>query len=145
MIPPDNLTARLRWVRDSFREGGSLLTVLLVLATITAAVLLVYWLSRRQEKAANRDRSGDPYRLFRTLMVKLDLSRESQDMLLRMARDLRLVHPTIVLLSDRIFDEQVSLWGKGKSGPSGTKGGRVDGGLTARARAALFPMTKSAR
>lgn len=106
----DPLTRTQQAIRDHFQTGGSITQALLVLVCVLVFVLLLYGLTRRQERGAYRRKLNDPHRLFRNLQEKLELSADQRRLLDAVARDNNLSHPTVILLSPRLFDENVIRW-----------------------------------
>ncbi len=109
-IRQSGLTEAQRAVREHFVQGGSAGTVLLVTIGLGVAVWLAYSLSRRTHQAGARDSCNDAHKFFRDLMRRLNLAAPQRRWLSRVANDLRLDHPAVILLSRDIFDECVGRW-----------------------------------
>ncbi len=127
-------------ISDHFQKGGSGTAILLVIAGIIAFVVIVYLITRRQERAANPALRNDPHLLFARLLERLRLPSVQRDALTVMSRDLRVAHPATLLISDRLFDEAAGKWIEQHPGPAFAR--RRDA-LTA-ARSALFQSASSA-
>ncbi len=112
-----DLTATQLAVREHFQEGGSPTTVVSVLALIMVGFGFAYLLSRRFPPKGQETIIDDPARLFRDVITELKLSVPNRRFLLTMARDLRLEHPSAVLLSPMLFDRCLSRWEKAKTRP----------------------------
>lgn len=100
---------RLMAIRDRFATGGSTGRFAAVLAAIAALFLvmvLIAWLiqRRRQKRVYN------PKALFQDVLRQLPLTVPQRDLLRRLARDLRLEHPTVLLLSPQLFLESANAW-----------------------------------
>ena len=106
----NGLTEIQRSVAEHFREGGSFLSVMFVLAGTAAMVVLAYGLTRRQQQRATQGSRGDPRQLYQHLLDKLDLTAAGRRLLRAIASDLRLKHPTALLLSPTLFDRHVEQW-----------------------------------
>lgn len=129
-----------RAVRERFQEGGSIVGVLLVALTIAGAVAITYWLTVRSERASRPSLAvSDPQGLFNDCLEGAPLARPQRQFLLSLANDLRLPHPSVMLISEATFDECVARWRS--AGDDGEKSRRAAGDdATATAtRAALFP------
>ncbi len=126
-------------VRDQFQHGGSATSVLLVLLAILAVGILVYVLTWFQERVRRAARHHGARKLFRDLLHKANLSEPQRRFLETVARDLRLVHPTKVLLSATLFDEAIQRWyaHRGRKEPPEKTSEGVN--IAAQTRAALFP------
>ncbi|MCP4591571.1 MAG: hypothetical protein GY842_12595 [bacterium] len=106
---PAGLSLRLQAVRDHFAHGGGWTGVLAVLGVLALCVLALAWVQRRRE-AAQHHEPNDPRKLFRTVLTDLGLSPRQRKTLHRVAADLKLEHPTIMLLSPHLFHEHVAAW-----------------------------------
>ncbi|MFQ5590537.1 MAG: hypothetical protein ACE5HE_05190 [Phycisphaerae bacterium] len=101
----------LRGVREHFQHGGSTVVALLIVVGIGALTLTTFWLARwvrRQGEACSR--VDDPARLFSELLDNLGLSNSQRRVLMGIAGELRLAHPTTMLLSPTLFDHYVDKW-----------------------------------
>ncbi len=104
------LTELQRAVSEHFNTGGSVLSVILVIASIVLLVATVAILTRRQEERLETSTPSDPQKLFRDLVVNLSLNVQQRSLLANIAKDLELRHPTILLISSRFFEESVRKW-----------------------------------
>lgn len=126
-----------RAVRERFQEGGSIVGVLLVALTIAGVVAITYWLTLRSERA-NRPSPAvsDPQGLFSDCLEGSPLARPQRQLLLSVANDLRLAHPSVMLISEATFDECVVRWRDEGEKPLPAAG---DDAIVTATRAALFP------
>ena len=136
---PAQLTEVQRAVRDRFQEGGSFTAVMLVLLGVTGVVLAVYYLTLRQRRVKDNTRRASPERLFRDLMGKLDLTSPQRQYLDTMARDLRIKHPAVILLSPELFDRYLGEWQAWQHRTADDKDEQMNPRTAARIRTALFP------
>jgi hypothetical protein len=103
--PPD----RLLGIRDRFADGGGwadMVLTLLGLAVFVGLLFVVFEVQRR----IRRKEIDHPRKLFRTLMTQLGLTVRQRDLLRRMARELRIEHPTILLLGPGIYRSYAERW-----------------------------------
>ena len=127
--PPDRLEAVQRYLN---REG-SIRGLLLTLLGFVAFAVLVLILHRLH----GRTRAGDvdrPRRLFRKLIPRLKVSVPQRGLLLRMASDLELQNPTVLLLSRQVFEARAEEW----QGIASARGPRLERRLADLADA-LYP------
>lgn len=109
---------RLHGIRDRFVEGGSAGGVLAALGAVILLILLVYLavaLKRRETRVESR-----PDRLFEDLLREVVHSPQQRHLLRRIAGDLKLPHPAVLLMSTDIFEKHVQEW-LGKSEVPGVK------------------------
>ncbi len=105
------MTPFLNSVRGHFQTGGSLGVVLVSIVGVTFVVGLVCWLVMvRQEKKTYGGRLNDPQKLYLDLMNALILSREQRLLLSKIAKDMRLSQPAVILLSPVKFDNTSLAW-----------------------------------
>jgi hypothetical protein len=105
------LSERLIGIRDRFAEGGRWTEVAAVFLLLLSCTLVLSLISRRQHRS-ERPEPERPTRLFRQLLRQLGLTPREQRLLRRMAADLRLAQPTMILLSPKLFSEQAAAWSK---------------------------------
>jgi len=105
-VPPMD---RLHAIRDRFAAGGSVSEFILVLTTILVMMVILYAVMRhgvrRRQGVLNHQR-----KLFDQLIRSQDLGVGHRDMLRRIARDLRLEHPTVLLLSPQLLRIHANQW-----------------------------------
>ena len=111
LVQLGSLNIRLQGLRDRFALGGRWGEVISVLLVLAGCVLLLALIHRRQ-RTAGRPEPDSPPRLFRTLLKGLGLTAQQRSILRGMATDLRLEHPTVMLLSPKLFQEQTAAWAK---------------------------------
>lgn len=134
---PEQLPEFLKPIREQFERGGSVGSILGVLLVTALLVFLVYALTQWLHNRSPQSDRNNPRKLFGSLTDKLGLDPSERSVLMRMAYELRLSHPTVLLLSPMLFDDSLARWGAGKSG-------RVQGEQVGRIRTKLFgPRTDS--
>ena len=106
---PTPMQSAWRSVHEYFQRGGSPMVILYVLAWGAALILLLLLVHRFQQRHS-RQPIDQPKRLFRTVLARLELSVQQRDLLRRMARELKLEHPTALLLCPKTFRCQAALW-----------------------------------
>ena len=100
----------LRVIQENFGNDNSvprLLTTVAVLAAIPALAAVSYNFLQKRRTAAEVSR---PRTLFRRVLRKLPLGRGQRAIARRMARDLHLPNPTILVLSAELFDRHAARW-----------------------------------
>ena len=134
------LTEAQRAVRDHFQGGGSIGSVLLVVVVVAGIVLVaccVAWIQRRRTRKHAPIR--DPKRLLGDLLEGLSLTASQRRLLERVAKDLRLENPAVLLLSPTLFDRHMDRW-RALNRPSHRDAGRRGEDQTVtRTREVLFP------
>jgi len=134
LLQSDRLPLFYQAVRDQFNRGGTLGSVLIVLACLTGVVLLVYFLNRLEQRSTKSVEPSDAQRLFRDVLARLGLNEGQRQLLEAVAKDLRLKNPTVLLLSERLFDQNVQEWARRQKGRSEDREQVVS-----RMRSRLFP------
>ena len=141
----DALPVFHRAVREQFQTGEPILGTVLALLGLGAIVALAYALTvfqrRRAERAVSFD---DPQGLFGDVLEKLELPPTERRTLGDVVRDLRLDHPAVILLSETLFDRQVSKWLERRNLSPGSGGSAQDAETVAAVRSRLFPVARSA-
>ncbi len=138
------LTETQRAVSEHFQKGGSITAVLIVLSCLIAVILVVVLLTMRQRQADPNRVVNDPQRLYRDLLEKLGLAPTQQQFLQAIATDLDLPHPTVILLSSRLFDQRCGEWKlKGHARAIGLDASATDK-LFAHVRTHLFQIESTA-
>jgi hypothetical protein len=107
LMDAEKLSEIQRSVRDRFSEGGSFVSVVLVIIGLIGLVLLTYLLTVRQSKQAGKTTQSDPGQLFRDLGTKLNLMPEQVRFLDEVATNAGLRHPAVIFLSRARYDECV--------------------------------------
>ena len=105
LSPLERLEAVQRYLN---REGTGLGLLLTLLGFVAFGVLLLF-LHRLHSRARSVD-VDRPRRLFRRLLPRLDLSVPQRGVLLRIAADLKLDNPTVLLLGRRVFEARAQEW-----------------------------------
>lgn len=140
----DALSEVHKAMREQFQRGESILGTLLALLGLASLVALAYALTELQRRRAERlVTCDDPQRLFDDVLDKLELSPAERRTLGTVARDLRLDHPTVILLSETLFDRQVSKWLERRNLSRGSGGSARDAETISAARTRLFPVVRS--
>jgi len=105
------LTPIQQAVTDHFRVGGSGVAILVVLgilvAVICAIALVNYY---QQRKHVLKPLASDPQKLFEGLTRDLSLPPSQHELLSGIVRDLRLAHPTVLLMSCSFYDASMTRW-----------------------------------
>jgi hypothetical protein len=125
-------------LQRQFETSWSVHAGLIVAAFFTVVVLLVWYLSRRESRVAETTQHGDPQKLFRALLQRLPLATSQRQWLSAIARDLKLAHPTMMLLSPALFQQTFEQWQAQRASAAG-RAGPHDSHIYAQVQAALFP------
>lgn len=133
----ESLTPTQRGVRDHFVEGGSMVSVLLVVAFCALMIGLVYLLTRRSSIRSG----GTPSRkqLFRSGLDLVPLSDAQRSMLCSVVSSERVENPCVLLLSRPLFDRHVDRWLDLKHRDTIDDRTRTQIRTARELRAALFP------
>ena len=126
------LTEVQRALRDYLTEGGSVLTVAVVLLVIAGVVVLAYLLTRRQRRTQNPPVLNDPQLLFDSLLSKLELTDNQRALLHTFARENDPEQPALLLVSAHRFDQHLGARGSSALSPG-------DGEALTQIRDVLFP------
>ncbi len=110
LLQSTGLTEIQQAVRDHFQRGGSFRAVLLVLIAIIAAIVIGRELTRRLRRQKLTAPTSHPRRLFRDMQRKLELTAQQRSILDTVAKDLKMEHPSVMLLSPSLFDRCFQLW-----------------------------------
>lgn len=126
------LSTQAPWkaVQDHLTRGGSLLTLLYAAVAVAVLVGLLVLLHRAQHRRATGPPVENPRKLFDTVIRDLGLGVVQRDLLRRMASDLEMEQPTILLLSPAIFMKYARKWsasGRGRGGTSSVHGVSLEG------------------
>lgn len=133
------LTDVQRGVRDHFERGGAIGPVVFVALALLAVVLLAYVLTRYNRSPIDTVNRPNPHRVFGNLLDRLALTPPQHKGLETMSKDLSLAHPSAILLSHELFDQQAEAWQTKRKGMSSSKGAPCDAELLADIRSILFP------
>ncbi len=105
------LTPVQQAVTDHFRVGGSWLAILVVLGILVAVVFAIAVVNHyQQHKLTLTPSASDPQKLFEGLTYNLALPPSQLALLLGIVRDLKLAHPTVLLMSSSFYDASVNRW-----------------------------------
>lgn len=135
----DRLTEFQRAVRDHFREGGSVTSLLLVLLGIVGVVVLVRILSPRSSRTEEPERLDEPREVFLALLNELELMPRQRRLLNRVATELELEHPAVLVLCPALFDRHLAAWQKRAALNGEVVGDLADPELVRKLRKRLFP------
>ncbi len=100
---------RIHGIRDRFSTGGSTQGFILVLLAMAGLFVLLYALARMLRRLRRRQ-TDNPRKLFHEVIRHLPLTIPQRELLRRIARDLGLEHPTVILLSPQIFHTHANQW-----------------------------------
>jgi hypothetical protein len=106
------LQAKNPWqsAHEHFQRGGTLGGLLAAFMTIGGLIGLLYIVHRLQQRKHSTGPVVNPQKLFRTIVRKIGLNVLQRDLLLRVARDLRLQHPVTLLLAPEVFQYHIRKW-----------------------------------
>jgi hypothetical protein len=108
-VDPAPPLERILGIRERFAGGGSTSAFVVVLLLIAATFLLLAVIAVIARRWRRR-RVYSPRGLFLQSLRELALTVPQRELLRRIARELRLEHPTILLLSPTIFVEHANAW-----------------------------------
>lgn len=100
---------RLHGIRDRFATGGSIADFILAVTLILVGLALLYGVMRW----GMRRRSGaiySPKKMFDKALRTVNLRVEERDLVRKIARELRLQHPTVLLLSPQLLNLYGNQW-----------------------------------
>lgn len=109
-ISTGRLSETQRAVSEHFQKGGSITAILIILGCLFAVIVVVVLLTMRQQHSDPTRVVNDPKRLYQDVLDNLGLAPTQQDFLQTLATDLDLTHPTVILLSSRLFDQRCGEW-----------------------------------
>ncbi len=117
-----------------FSENGSALEIGMVIAALVGLIALTWMLQRWQQRPQTPSEPFDAKGLFQELLGKLDMPEDQRELLSTMVKELRLPNPAVILISRRMFDENLLAWQTRRSASL-----PVGDVLPARIRQRLFP------
>ena len=119
LLTVSSLSDRMQGIRGHFAEGGRWGDLVVVMIGLAGCLLLLALIHVVQQ-AAGRRAQDHPGRLFHSVLSGLGLTASQCRTLRRMAADLGLKHPTVMLLSPQCFRDQAEAWAKRRANaPSG--------------------------
>ncbi len=121
------------YMQEHFEKGGDIQNFLLVLLGVVALFVILAIVHRIQRGGISATTPNSPLRLFKTTITELGLSVRQRDFLGRVATDINLAHPTMMLLSPTLFDRELDRWWE------------IRGGMSERARNNARKMANSVR
>lgn len=114
--PPPNASppnapplSRFFGIRDHFASGKGFADLMLAAVVIALGIVLLYGLLRLVQRR-QRVFLRHPGKLFAEILKRIPVSPAQRELLRRIARDLRLEHPAILLLAPRVFRNQTNRW-----------------------------------
>ena len=78
-------------------------------------LVIIYRVQLRRSQPRHHD---NPMRLFRSVLRKLGLTLRQRELLMQVARDVKVPHPTVMLLSPALFNEHAGRWLSNHASPS---------------------------
>lgn len=99
---------RLRGIRDRFAEGGSSSEVLLALFGVAMLLVLAYAIVEFRKRRSRALYSPD--RVFEQLLREIISSHQQRHLLRRIARERKLPHPAVLLLSADLLESHANQW-----------------------------------
>jgi len=93
-----------------FSSNGSALEIGIVVAALFGLIAVAWMLQRWQQKPRSDTGPFDSKQLFQELLGKLDMPEDQVQLLTTMAKEMRLPNPTVLLISRRLFDENLLTW-----------------------------------
>lgn len=132
-----------RAVRNQFRQGESVSSLLLGVGGLVTVVVVVLVIARLQSRWNSRKEIGveesHPQRLYVHLLCALGFTAAQRQLLEALAKTSTLLHPAALLMSDTLFDRCVAEWEK-ETGDVRADSRRIeDRKVLAAARIRLFP------
>lgn len=97
-------------VRKHFNEEETPLSVLLILLAMVGIVLLTYLLSKYAGNLHLPEKRNRVQPFYQQMLKKLGVTTPQRRWLERLAVDLQLKQPTMILLSPTLFDRHVCEW-----------------------------------
>jgi hypothetical protein len=125
-------------VRDYLREGGSFLSVFMVLLFLALLIVFTHLLSKRVEKYDGTAKRNDPIKLFIDLLNGSGIKQEERKLLERISHDLQIEQPAAMLLSPVLFDQYTRDWQERKIKKKPSRK-HAEEQMLAAARRRLFP------
>jgi len=117
---------RLMGIRDRFATGGSAGAFFLVLALLALAfllLLLIAIVTRRRQ----RRKVYNPKALFHEVLRAVPLTVPQRELLQRIARDLRMPHPVMLLICRQVYLENANTWMSASRSANPAMRNRLDG------------------
>lgn len=110
LLTSDGLTPLQLAVREHFQQGGSVTTIVFAVIAVLLVIVALYQIFKRRQQTVSRSRVDDPQRLFKDMLHILELPLQERKLLIRVARDLHLEHPSVLLLSGVLFERYFEQW-----------------------------------
>ena len=105
-----NLSDVQKAVREHFNEKGTPTSVVLILLLMVGIVLLTYLLSKYAGNLHLPEKRNRVQPFYQQMLIKLEVTTPQRRWLERLAVDLQLKQPTMILLSPTLFDRHVCEW-----------------------------------
>lgn len=116
---------RLHGIRDRFAAGGSIADFVLALTGLLVAFAILYGLMRWKMQRS-KGVIYSPRKMFDKSLRAVSIRVDQRDMLRRIARDLRLDHPTVLLLSPQLLTLYGNQWMSATKSVSETQRQQLD-------------------
>ena len=100
---------RLHGIRDRFATGGSIADFILAITVILVGMALLYGVMRWGLQR-RRGAIYSPRKMFDKALRTMNLRVEDRDLVRKIARELRLPHPTVLLLSPQLLNLYGNQW-----------------------------------
>lgn len=113
--------------------------MLLVLLGLAGVVFVVLALSRRAQRKQKPELRNEPIELFKELLNELELSPSQRRVLWRVADDLQIAHPSVLVLCPALYDRHTVTWQRRFPRGAGSEADAVDDDFLRRLRRHLFP------
>lgn len=110
LLQSDALPKFYRALEKQFHREDTGSSMLIVVGVLAALIAIVYWASRIDRRPPAPVETDHPGRVFRDALHRLGFSPAQQRTLEAFARDTKLAHPAVLLLSERLFNEHATKW-----------------------------------
>ncbi len=110
------LEAMRRGFTSKTEPGSGVYTSLLVVALILMLVVVALLVLNRMQQGRQAREKGSARSLFREVLRKLSLASKDRALLRRVAEDLKLENPSVMLLTPGLFAETVYAYASAKTG-----------------------------
>jgi hypothetical protein len=116
-------------VHERFARGGSVSHFLIVLGLLLAGMIALIAVNRWQKSREDEVAEDSPKKLYRDLLRELGVGVVRRDIMLRMARELRVDHPATLLMGPRVFRNHARKWLRNRDNASDDNAERELNGL----------------
>ena len=115
---PTQMEHPTKYIHEHFQKGGDIQNFLLVLFGMAALFVILAIVHRIQRGDRVVTTPNSPMRLFKNTIAELGLTVRQRDFLGRVATEIKLPHPSTMLLSPTLFDRELDRWWKIKGSMS---------------------------